>query len=516
MNPLDPKNVRLVRAMPEDVSLIVPLYEPRIFRQVDSPLDFDPFGPRDIIVEFDLIRHSMTQSRIPDVRIDELPALIIEAAMAGAKGFIVQVSHLHRELLDGVNSLSLRALHRLADDPFQPTDPLWKELSALKYGPAAEHASTALKRTAAINNLIYRTFDYPLLWYNATMHPLLEIDARIKFFAGTASSPQAKAVLQDLLEPTGKTISKASQEKQTALWLLQQSISDANKAATVHPTPQTKALVDAMQNLKTVTLFFHNATSAYLNTKLYAIDGAPITRASVTDALEALEKTASASTSSSGLGVLVGHTAFARTIQGSLEYYAERASLPSALRIVQKLSGRLQNEEAANELRQIFLSSKFAPHLFKQNKMIGEIASSLKAFGDHSYDLRVVRGGDGSWTIDKIAGHWCWVLGEKSPCLYLDVQGSPLNPPADYVLSFEYFDKGDWRIYFHYDSDYPSALKREYHPVEPLQLKNTRTWKNASFVLTNCRFGSSQNVSADMRFVSGTEAYIRNIRMERK
>lgn len=515
-NPLSAKNIQIVRAMPEDVGLIVPLYEPRIFKQGGKPLDFAVFGKRDIIVEFDLIRHTMGQSRIPDVHIDELPALITEAAVAGARGFIVQVNLFHRELLDGVNSLSLQALHRLADDPFQPTGPLWKELCDAKYGPVAEHASAALKRTAAINDLIFRTFDYPLFWYNATMHSLPEIDARIGHFKQTASSPHAKVVLQGLLEPTDKTIDKASLEKETALWLLQQSIADANQVLKADPTPQTRALVEAMQNLKTIAQFFHSATRAYLLTKLYEIDGAPVTRANVTDALQALDKTAATVTPYSGLGVLVGHTAFVRTIQGSLEYYAERASLPSALRRVQKLSGRLQNEEAAGQLRQIFLSSKFAPHLSKQNKMLSETVSSLKAFGDLSQNIRVLFGGDGRWSIEEVSGRWCWKTDSKGPCIYLDVLGGPLNPPADYILSFEYFDKGDWKIYFHYDSDYPPAQKREYHPVEPLQLTNTSTWKSASFVLTNCRFSSSQNNGADMRVVSGTGACIRNIHLERK
>ena len=101
----------------------------------------------------------------------------------------------------------------------------------------------------------------------------------------------------------------------------------------------------------------------------------------------------------------------------------------------------------------------------------------------------------------------------------IDSQQKPeirYDVPADYVVSFEYFDKGDWKIYFNYDSNYPSAQKREYHPVEPLQLTNTGTWKNGSFVLTNCRFASSQNNNADMRFVSGKGACIRHIRLERK
>ena len=521
-NPLSAKNIQLVRSMPKDVGLIVPLYDKRIFKQGASLPDFAAFGPREVIVEFDLIRQSMGQSRIPDVRIDELPALITEAALAGAKGFIVQVNLIDRELLDGINSLSLQSLHRLADDPFQPTDPLWRQFCKSKYGPAADHALSALKRTAAINNLIYRTFDYPLLWYNGTMQPLGAIDARIKNFIQNSSSPQTSAILGKLLEPTDKTLGRAIQEKETALWLLQQSIKEAGEAEKAYASPETRALSDAINKLQSVALFWQDVTRAYCLTKLYAIDGAPVTRANVIQALKSPGKTANSEMltqklRSNGLAPLcVGCSAFVRTLQDSLEYSEKHASLPLALGGIRSLSEQGQNDEAANELRQIILSPKLSPHLGKQNKMIDEITSSLKSFGDLSPNLRVLRGGDGSWAIEKVAGRWCWVLGQKAPCLYLGTTGGPLDHPADYVISFEYFDKGDWKIYFNYDSNYPPEQKREYHPVEPLQLTNTGGWKNGSFVLPNCRFASSQNNGADMRFVSGKGACIRNIRLERK
>jgi hypothetical protein len=515
-NPLSLKNIRLVRAMPKDVGLIVPLYEPRIFKQGNSPLDFAPFGPRDVIVEFDLIRHSMGISRIPDVRIDELPGLITEAALAGAKGFIVQVNLIGRELLDGVNSLSLSALHRLADNPLQPTESLWNEFCTAKFGPAAGQAAASLKRTAAINDLIYRTFDYPLLWYNGTMHPLSEIDDRIKHFA-FSSSPDTNLILRELLEPTDKTIDRAGREKQTALWLLQQSIPDANEALKANPTPETRALRDAMNNLKSVALFWHNATRAYLLTKLYTIDGAPVTRANITDALKALDETGDSMTINGGLGILrVGRTTFVRTLRGSLEYSQKNALLPQALVNVRELAATGRDMPAANALLQILSSDRLKPHLSKQNQAIGEIASSLKAFGDISPNLRVLRGGDGRWGVDRIAGRFAWVIGKDRPCLYMDVLGGPLKRSADYVLSFEYFDRGDWKLHFHYDSDYPPDQKRQYHPVEPLQLTDTKTWKKGSFLLTNCLFSSGQNNLADMRFVTGSGAHIRNIRLKPK
>jgi hypothetical protein len=516
-NPFSSKNLELVRAMPKDVGLIVPLYGPRFFKQGDSPLDFAPFGPRDVIVEFDLVRRSMGSSTLPDVRIDELPGYVVEAALAGAKGFIVQADFARSALLNNVNGLSLQALHRLADDPLQPTAPLWNEFCTAKYGPAARQAAASLKRTAAINDLIYRTFDWPLLWYNGTMHPLSEIDDRIKHFARFSSSPDADLVLRELLEPTDKTIDRAGQEKQTALWLLQQSIPDANEALKVNPTPETRALADAMQKLKSVALFWHNATQAYLLTKVYAIDGAPSTRADVEAALNRLRNSQNDAPAIPGAAPMFEATEqFIASVEKSLRKSEKDALLVRSLAYVRQLAGRDENEPSINAFLDILNSGRFAPHLSKQNQAIGEIASSLKAFGSLSPNLRVLRGGDGRWNIEKLDGRWCWAIGPDRPCLYLDVLGGPLKRPDDYVLSFEYFDRGDWKLHFHYDSDYPPDQKRQYHPVEPLQLTDTKTWKKASFLLTNCLFSSGQNNLADMRFVTGSGARIRNIRLKPK
>ncbi len=516
-NPLSAKNIRLVRAMPKDVGLIVPLYEPRIFKQGDSPLDFAPFGSRDVIVEFDIVRRSTGRSTLPDVRIDELPGYIVEAALAGAKGFIVQVSLVRRELLGGVNSLSLQALQRLADNPFQSTGPLWNEFCTAKYGPAARQAAASLKRTAAINDLIYRTFDWPLLWDNGTILSLEAIDARIKHLARISSSPDADLVLCELLEPTDKTIDRAEQEKQTALWLIQQSIADANEALKTNLTPWTFYLCDTMQRLQSTALFWQDATQAYLLTKVYAIDGAPSTRAAVEAALNRLRNSHNDATAiPRAAPMLEGTEQFIASVEKSLRKSEKDALLVRSLARVRQLAGRDEHEPAVNAFLDILNSGRFAPHLSKQNQAIGEIASSLRAFGGLSPNLNVMRHGDGRWGIEKIDGRWCWAIGPDRPCLYLDVLGGPLKRPADYVLSFEYFDQGDWKLHFHYDSDYPPEKKRQYHPVEPLQLTDTKTWKEGSFVLANCLFSSSQNNLADMRFVTGSGAHIRNIRLKPK
>jgi len=183
---------------------------------------------------------------------------------------------------------------------------------------------------------------------------------------------------------------------------------------------------------------------------------------------------------------------------------------------VERLASTGQDDEAAvQSLLDILDNDRLTPHLEKRWQAVGAAALRLAALWSRPDNLRVCWGGDGRWTVEKVAGRWCWVIGENRPCLYLDVPGPALPAAADYTIHFEYFDRGDWTIHFEYDSDFPEADRRQYHGVEPLTLTNTNQWKQAAFVMPRCLFASSQNLLADMRFVTGRGACLRNIHLER-
>jgi len=510
------KFMRLIRSLPRDVGLLIPFDEYQL--QVSEAIAFDAtlHGKRDITIEIDLTS-CPTGPILPDIRMNNLAGLILKAASNGAKGFVVHANISDHYIPDTINAISLYVLHRLADKPFQPTDDLWRQLSSKRYGAAANEAMAALKLTESTNDLIFRIFGIPVLWDGRKISSMEVAQSRIKRYLRASSSLTTSQVLQELLEPTDKTVERVRQDKETALWLINQSVANAEAAAKINPSPELRSLLQAMERLQMAVQFSQRVDQAYLLARVYATDGAPVTRSSAEAALKSLREIDEQSTEMRDIvSMFKGTDAFIASVENWLRVHEKTAALPRNFARIQELINQLQNEAAVEALDELMRSDRFAPHLSKHNDTIGRIASSLNALCEPSNTLRVVRGGDGSWAIDKVAGRWGWTMEPKRPCIYLDVLAGPLNPPADYVISFEYFDKGNWKIYFHYDSDYPPAQKREYHPVEPLQLTDTGTWKNGSFVLTNCRFASSQNNNADMRFVSGTGACIRNIRLERR
>ena len=503
------KSLELVRSMPPDVPLIVPLGQ--------APLgDLTEFGPRDVIIEFDLAEHTMGNVILPDVAISRIAGSITRLSSAGAKGFILPLNPSAAYLPETLNAMSLDALHRLAEDPLQPAAKLRLRLCLKPYSLAAEQAASAIQRTASINDLIFNTLGLPLLWRRGTILPFNAADSRLQRHLDLSPGHQEKTTLLALLDPNDRTIKQAIEEKETAFWLLKQSISDAEAAVKVQPTPEARALVDTMTKLQSAAAISRDLTDVYLRTKMYAFDGAPSTRASVQAAMNRIRKTLAAMPAEQAGSLPKDAELFMFSVEESLAKSQDSAVLPAALSEVSRLSEQRRDEQAVERLVQIMNGDVFAPHLSKQNHLIGRIASSLKVLGGPPDSLQAVRGGDGKWTIEKVAGRWCWVIGPKKPCLYLDVPGPPLKTPADYVVSFEFYDKGDWKLHFEYDSDYPPEQKRQYHPVEPLPLTDTGLWLKGWFDLTNCLFSSGQNNSADMRFVSGNTVCIRNIQLERR
>jgi hypothetical protein len=505
----------IIRSLPKDIGLIVPFSEYQTEGDRSTAFDINVYGKRDITVELDLTS-CPTGPMLPDVRMDKMASLITEAVLNGAKGFIVHANISDHYVPDTFNAISLYALGELADNPFQGTDVLWSELCSRRYGPAANEAMAALKFTESTNDLIFRMFGVPVLWDGSNISTMDAADKRVKRHF-KAPSAGARKVVQELLEPTDKTVERVRSDKETALWLILQSAAKAEAAAKINPTAELRSLPEAMEQLRKAVLFWQEAGQAYLLAKVYATDGASITRRGAEAALKKLSSISEQGTATRDVvSMFKGTDAFVISAENWLQENENTAELPRSFGRVEELVKKRQDEAAAEMFVEILRSEKFAAHLKKHNETIGIIASSLNALWEPSNTLRAVRGGDGQWDVQKVGGRWCWVIGPNRPCLYLDVPGGPLNTSADYEVTFEYFDKGDWKTYFHYDSNYAPDQKREYHPVEPLQLTNSSTWKKASFVLTNCRFASSQNNSADMRFVSGTGACIRNIRLERK
>ncbi|MBN2269401.1 MAG: hypothetical protein JXN61_02240, partial [Sedimentisphaerales bacterium] len=301
-------------SMPKEVGIIIPIDFIRLCRIKLGRMP--QFDAREIIVEADLTPHSTRAAPLPDVRIDQLPGYLLETSMVGASGVIVPVCPDGVYLPETINALYLEAFYRLAEDPLQSVDAIWKDLCTARYGAAAEDAISALKRTPAINDLIFGILGLDGLWLSPKVLTIDPSDhlrhyAKLRHPEVTTEFPW--------YAPDKKTVELAMQEKDTAFWLLAQSISDANQALKTNPTPQTRELFDSMLNLRSAGQFWKDITQAFLYTKTYAIDGAPGTRASVEEALARLRKPME-------YGVaFAGTSEFVRSVEESLAKSAKEA-----------------------------------------------------------------------------------------------------------------------------------------------------------------------------------------------
>jgi len=495
----------LLDQVPGDIGVVIPAWYAGSRRGKSGETgQLDPRGSREIIARFELAPHSIQGAALPDVRIDRLPGSLLDCVLAGADGFVVLVDAGGLYLPGTVNALSLDGLHRLAEDPLQPTDFIWGECCRARYGAGWAEAAAALRRTATVNDLLFGIFGREVLWRRGRVvapgpgeqvgHP------------GEAGGREDEANLR-WAGVDEKSVDRAMEEKETASWLVAQSISDANRAYSANRTAQTRDLLDSLLRLRSAAEFWRDLTEAYLYAGIYAIDGAAVTRARAESALGRLGEPGRYEVAFDGCA------GFVRAVERSLAESERRAPLVRALDEVRRLSEAGEDEAAAGALQDLFDSQKLGPHLAKQDHAVAELASSLGALGQTSSNIRVMRHGDGRWLIEKVAGRWSYKIGKGRPCLYIDFLPGRLERPRDYVLSFEYYDAGDWTVDLHYDSDYPPEQKRQYHPAEPLRLTDSRTWKKGVFALSNCLFDSGQNAGADLRFVSGSGVHIRNIRL---
>lgn len=504
----DSASLQLVSSLPPAIGVLVPA--DTIARLKDAAGESVLGGERDVVVELDPAGRSAVRQGLPDPAIERFARSMIDAAVGGANGYVATAFSGGRPPR-GANALTLRALQALADDPFRPTDALWTQLCEAFYRSDTEREKAALQLAASANDLLFPTLGIEFLEDNGRVRTVEEARGILREQLRNASDERSKANLQRLLLPTDRDVRDADLEKETARWLIRQAVVLADAAAESDPTRATGELQSAMKRLEAVEPFWSALSRAYMLAQLYEIDIAPRTRAAAAGAVEEmLAKAPSVE--------IAGAREFAESVRTTLEAAPSRGPLSLALVRVEQHAAQGEDAAAAAAFRDVFDNETFAPHLSKHNNRLAEIANSLKALGKPDPLLRSVRGADGEWRIGEKAGRYAWSTHERAPCIYFDVVPGPLTPPADFILSFEYFDEGDVRLWVNYDSDYPGdASKRQYRPAAPVQLTDSGAWKTASLELTNCLFSNSQNVLADIRFLAddGKTVRLRNVRLRR-
>jgi len=501
--------------LPEHVPLVLPVDYRKGHTLQRWITETQKLKQRSITFELDLTHRASGLGIVPEVRLPEIAGCLVRAIDSGAKGFTIRVNSADRYVPDTVNGIGIAAAHRLANDPFQSVDTLWQTLCKIRYGDEGNKAVTALKRTGQINDLIFQNFHLPVLWHNSKISSLEIANQGLQRVSRHSIGGGQTSDFQDLIEPTYKTLELATGEKETAQWLIVQSLNEAQKLVQKNPSQDSQALQRSLEHFPSLKSFWNDTTQAYILAKIYAFDGTDSTRSEVEAALQRLVATAKQIAAQPKTAPLVhGLSDFLDSIQTSLEKSKTGSVVQQEFNRVKTYIRQNQQVSAAAALAEILNSARLSPYLKKQDHIVGEIVSQIKPLHANPKSLQVLRGGDGKWTLTKINGHWAFTIGKDAPCIYFNVPGPKLSEPATYKVTFDYFDQGDWRLHFHYDSDYPPEEKRQYHPVTPLQLTNTRTWKQGSFVLPKCLFSSAQNLLADMRFVTGEGAWIRNVQIQ--
>jgi len=507
IDPAHTANRRVVNNMPSDVSIIV-----------SGNLSSIPdFGRHIVLAEIDMANRATVKADLPDVQLNDLASQLARAQISGANGFVVHINDKKLYVTDTVNSLGLMALHRLADDPFQSTDKLWDSLCSERYGKAGPLVKAALQHVASANNLIFGSLGIRFLWSQGRLSTVDAAQKRLQKWIKEGRNPQA---IKILLAPTDKTMRPIDLEKETALWFIRQSVSAAEKATQIDPSAKTHLLSLAVQRSQQAAAFCKAATRCFMLTQLYAQDAALSTLESIEATIENLNKAKEQTISVMGDTVIYdGTEEFIESVKISMEKSTQNAPIAIAFSQAKAFAKEGRHEQAAQKLYTIINDENLAPHLLKNKFTVGGIASSLKSLWDCPDNLHSLWGGDGQWNMAKKSGRWAWASNPRLPCIYFDVTFGPLAEPADYILTFDYFDEGNFKIWVNYDSDYPGGVsERQFHPAEAVQLKNTNTWKTAERELTKCLFNNGQNENADFRFVGGKGKilYIRNISLMAK
>jgi hypothetical protein len=494
-----------MRDVPKDVAVVL---------SPDAAGDYpeqESLAGREVLAGLQIADDAALAAGLPDVRIAEVAGRIADAALAGARGFIPTVHSGGQYLPGSVSAIGLDAVDRLVADPLLPTDALWDELCAAHYGDAGPQAEFVLQAAASANNLIFGMLGLRLLWADGHLASVPQARERLHLLA-EARAERTQLSARSLLKPSDKVADQVKIEGDTAQWHVRQCVAVADEAAKAAPGPAMQELGDAVARLQQSARLSQVASTAFIQTQLYAQDAAPRTLEAAEGALNHLSTVAEEVSAATGDSPMVeGVETFIASARESLEESPKKAPIAQAFRRVRDLSADGRDNEAAQALADILSEPEFGDHLDKHWQTVGEIASTLPALGTAGGGLEIRWGGDGQWKLEKVGGRWCSMTHDKGPCIYFNVPGEPLDPAADYVLSFEYFDQGDWELWAQYHSDFPADRNPTYYPAGPLQLKDTRTWKEGSLALPRCRFGDGQNMVSDLRFLSGKGMCIRNV-----
>lgn len=381
----------------------------------------------------------------------------------------------------------LRVAERLLEDPFRPAEEALREAIAERVGEAlAERALRAAGRAPLAARFAFAAAGRPFLGARGMPRP-----EELPEMPGDRRSAEALAG-----------------ERDAARWLLEQSAAEVEALLRERDAPWLAAVRSELEDLALAVDAFERLARAEILSRVYLADGAAATREEARAAL-------------AGLEVLGWREAFGdpgplrEAIERRLAVAPEDTGLGRELaRIgaVARSGDPRDAERAAEMLAEALGSEALRPHLRGHWKTVGDLATSIGAFGHDAASVRVLWGGDGRWHPEKRSGRWAFARTREGPCVYLDALGNPSRA----ALAFEYFDDRPGEIHVQYNSLNPETGEREdYRSAAVVRREGTGGWKTAEVPLERCAFRGGQNLGADLRLIASEDgAALRAPRIE--
>ncbi|MCC6483259.1 MAG: hypothetical protein IT209_00300 [Armatimonadetes bacterium] len=441
------------------------------------------------------------QPQLPVTRMDEMAAQAADAALLGKAGIVIRATA-GATAKPALNQLNLDAAYALAQAPFQNIDEVWRAVTSKRFAEASQDATEALKWIASARALMISGLGQDFLTEDGRMRSYTAMREELEH----RSSGKVQTTAAMLLKPTEQTVELVDAEAQTTDWALRIAEQAARRVVDKAPSEESRALTATVQAYVGRAPFWRSVKQAFLYTSLYALDGTDSTKARASSAAAAVLKVSEqGNTPPNARG-------FANSVTQALSGLTGQDPISVAARQIEKLLSQNRQEQAVEATVSLLSNPLVKPYLMQRIDTISDLASQLKAvYNDPG--LRVLRGGDGTWALDKVGGRWALTTSEESRCIYFDVTPMKASGPGDYLFSFDYFDSGDASISLQYDSQYDTD--QQYHPAESIQTGNTKTWKRASVRLPNASLAGGQNMLADFRLLGPKPFLVRNFRFER-
>lgn len=241
--------------------------------------DWHPFLPpnpalgkypgRRQIVEFDLCGEYFGQGLVPYVIVEEIKDRWSLAEGKGAVGAVGRLDRFNNHALDTLNEANLYAFTRLLEDSDTSVGSVIRDYAREHYGAgAARPVADALARTYEIVNKTLLVKRMKFLNEHTALPRLGYADSHISSASLAIWLPEYKAVEQELLHPTERTVREVVAEKDEAIALARQSLADVEAAKEDLNPEDYAALRDQFERLLVIARLWRPMSAAFMHYRM--------------------------------------------------------------------------------------------------------------------------------------------------------------------------------------------------------------------------------------------------------